>query len=145
MMHRVEKCLNRQPIPEIQYIRSVGVEDVEEDEDGDKNKVTTYFFPSMVFPNRVEIISITLMCKCKHKEHQEKIIKIAIQNKEDEKAEPKDLGEKYYLRHKSDHKKLITTFKFPATIVIDPDQPFYFYTQDDMDSSCLVMAYRNLD
>jgi hypothetical protein len=144
-MFRVEKCLNRLTLPEIQYIQSVGVEDEEEDDSGDKNKVTTYFFPSMVFPQRVEILSITLMCKCKHKEDDEKIIKIAIQDKENKDAEPKDLGEDYYLRHKSDPQKLITTFKFPSAIVMDPEQPFYFYTKNTMESSCLVLAFRNMD
>ncbi len=143
-MFRIERCQNRPAIPEIQYIQSVGVEDKEE-EDGVTRKVTSYFFPSMVFPNRIEILSITLLCKCKHKENDEKIIKIAIQKKDNDSTEPKDLGEDYYLRHKADHQKLITTFKFPSAIAIDPDQPFYFYTKDDMDASSLVMAFRNMD
>ena len=149
-MFRIDKCQSRS-IPETQYVQSVGVADMEEIDGQTPQKVITYFFPSMVFPNRVEILSITLLCKCKHKEYtEEKVVKIAIQDNKNPNSHPIDLGEDYYLIHKVDEqakksKKLITTFKFPTTIVIDPDQPFYFYTKDDMDSSALVMAFRNTD
>ena len=44
-----------------------------------KSKVTAYFFPSMIFPNKVEFLSISLLYKFPSGVRDDKIIMFAVQ------------------------------------------------------------------
>ena len=128
----VENLSKPNNIPQVQHLKSLG-ETMEKDEGG---KVTQFFNPSMVFPNKVEILSATIL----HKN------KVGSGVKQIKLSKDKDgwLNEdKYILKHKED--KLVSTIKYQTPIIMDPLQPFYFYSEGELDDSCLVIGYRNLD
>ena len=65
--------LNKQVIPPVQYLQSSGTtSSVEYGE-----KVSTYFFPSMVFPTHIELVSVTILCNNKKPSATDKTIHLS--------------------------------------------------------------------
>lgn len=141
---RVEDLKKREVIPQMQYLQSVGT--LLPREKGSLNEVvTTYFYPSMVFPNRVELISVTLLHKCKNHNHEDptlvKTLTLSVHNKAKGIVIP--LSDKFSLKHET--KELITTLKFPYPVILDAHQPFFFHHVGEMADSAITVAFRNFD
>lgn len=129
--HTVEE-LNKQIIPQIQYLQSAGTP-IAKDGGG---KISTYFFPSMIFPTHIELVSATLLSK---KQSDDKIISFATAKDGSEK--PSTLKE-HALIHKAG--QLYTTLKFKQPLILDPHQPFFFFHEEgELTESCIVLGYRN--
>lgn len=126
--------LNKQVIPQIQYLQSVGT--TTENESG--GKVSTYFFPSMVFPTYIELVSTTILCD-NSKASTDKVIRFS--TVQDGSETPSNIS-MYNLTHKVG--KLTTTLNFKPSLILDPLQPFFFHHQEgELSDSCLVLGYRN--
>lgn len=139
---RVEDLNKRVVVPQTQYLQSVGETVNDKDEEGKVSVKTTYFLPSMVFPNRVELLSVTLLHKCSdtHKhELVDKKLYLSIQQKDGKVV----ISEKFTLIHPP--KAMITTLIFPHSILMDKHQPFFFYHDGEMVDSAITLAYRNFD
>lgn len=131
---RVENLSKPVVLPPVQYLQSVG-----QIMDGENGEVTTYFFPSMLFPKKVELISATVMYKNKEG-NGDRSIQISIQQKD---GSTRLLTEdKYTLKHPEGRR--ISTIEYKTPIILDALQPFYFYDEFVMKDSCLVIGYRNL-
>jgi len=129
---RIEDLSKRPIIPPTQYLQSFGTSI---DKSGSSDKVTTYFFPSMVFPNKIELLSVTLMHK--NDSGSDKLVHLAVLDGKT----PTDMPEKFTLVHNSG--KLITTLTFP-TLVLEAERPFYFYHKEgELEDSCVVLSFRN--
>lgn len=144
---RVED-LNKQVVaPQTQYLQAVGQFVANKKEEGKPSTVTTtYFLPSMVFPNRVELLSVTLLHKCSDSHTHELVDKklyLTIQQKDDSGKEKVVISEKFTLIHPP--KGLITTLVFPHSILLNKHQPFFFYHDGEMVDSAITLAYRNYD
>lgn len=129
------KQVAQQPV---QYLRSTNY-DSDKPDDGVDGKVSTYFFPSMVFPTYIELISATLMYN-NISSNKNKTVKLAIAENggSDKPIERKE----YEITHKSG--ELVTTINFTPPFVLDPHQSFYFFTEKEtIDASCIVLGYRN--
>lgn len=124
----------------VQYIHSANFDQPKPDDtDG---KVSTYFFPSMVFPTYTELISATLMYNNDGVSSTDRKIKLAIAENggSDKPIERKE----YEITHKRG--ELFTTIKFNPPFVLDPHQSFYFHTDKEKEAlqgSCIVLGYRN--
>ena len=127
--------LNRQvAVPQVQYLQSMGIS-IDKDGGG---KVSTFFFPSMVFPSHTELISVTIVCD-NVKGDSDKVIHFSTAQKGS--STPSDLKD-YALIHKIG--VLCTTLTFKMSLILDPHQPFFFHHQEgELKDSCLVLAYRN--
>lgn len=132
-MFRIEDT-NRTNLPRVQYLQSVGK--AENSDNG--GKVSTYFFPSMVFPNHVEILSVTLLHKNTASGATDKNV-IMVHTRQ---SLPTELSEPFILKHKAG--ELITTLYFPWPIIIYANQPFYFYHNGELEDSTITISYRNL-
>jgi hypothetical protein len=135
-MYKVED-LNRQvAVPQVQYLQSVGVSS---DKEGG-GKVSTFFFPSMVFPNHTELISVTIMCN-NIKGTTDKVIHFSTALNGS--ATPSDLKD-YALTHKVG--EMCTTLNFKVSLLLEPHQPFFFHHQEgELTDSCLVLGFRNFN
>jgi hypothetical protein len=138
---RVEDLNKRVVVPQTQYLQSVGETVNDKDEEGKVSVKTTYFLPSMVFPNRVELLSVTLLHKCSDT-HKHELVdkKLYLSYQQDGKVV---ISEKFTLIHPP--KALITTLIFPHSILMDKHQPFFFYHDGEMVDSAITLAYRNFD
>lgn len=134
--HTVEE-LNKQIIPQVQYLQSTGtlVPNTNPIKESSSDKVSTYFFPSMIFPTYIELVSITLLTK-KHSE--DKIISLGTVKDGSEK--PLTLTQ-HNLIHKANN--LHTTLKFKQPLILDPHQSFFFFYEGELKDSCVVLGYRN--
>lgn len=115
--------------PQTQYLQSAAT--TSED-------VSTYFFPSMVFPVHVELVSATILTK---NLQIDKIIRFStIPNGSDT---PRNRSE-YNLVHKAGN--LTTTINFTPPLILDPLQPFFFHHEEgELPDSCLVLGYKNFN
>jgi hypothetical protein len=138
---RVEDLNKRVVVPQTQYLQSVGETVNDKDKEGKVSVKTTYFLPSMVFPNRVELLSVTLLHKCSDT-HKHELVdkKLYLSYQQDGKVV---ISEKFTLIHPP--KALITTLIFPHSILMDKHQPFFFYHDGEMVDSAITLAYRNFD
>ena len=133
-MFRVED-LNKQLIMQpVQYLRS---EPKLENSGG--GKVSTFFFPSMVLPGAVELLSMTLLNK---HEIGDEVKKVFITMQKD--GDIKQMEEPFVLKHVPGPKKLMTKLDFPLPLFIQANQPFYFYHNGEMTESALTIAFRNV-
>jgi len=128
---RVENLSKQVILPPTQHLQTVGHSVSEEGED----KVTTYFFPSIVFPNKIELLSTTILCRKK----SENTIHISVQQKD---GTAINMGDDYVLKHPED--KLVSTIEYKTPIIIEALQPFYLYSIEELEDSSLTIAYRNL-
>jgi hypothetical protein len=129
------KQVAQQPI---QYIRSTNY-DQDKPDDGVEGKVSTYFFPCMVFPTYIELVSATLMHN-NISSNKNKTVKLCIAENGGS-AKPVERKE-YEIIHKSG--ELVTTIKFNPSYVLDPHQSFYFFTDKEViEDSCIVLGFRN--
>jgi hypothetical protein len=139
---RVEDLNKQVVVPQTQYLQAVG-QFVNNKKEGKPDSVTTtYFLPSMVFPNRVELLSVTLLHKCSDS-HTHKLVDKKLYLSVQQKDGCVVISEKFTLIHPP--KKLITTLTFPHSILLDKHQPFYFYHDGEMVDSAITLAYRNYD
>lgn len=129
MYHHTED-LNRQIIPQTQYLQSSGVSIPKE---GSAKKIV-YFFPSMIFPKYMELLSITILSK---KNVEDRVINFSTTKEGSEEAIT--LPE-HSLTHKAN--TLTSTLNFKTPLILDPLQPFFFHT-DEIADSCLVLGFRN--
>jgi hypothetical protein len=130
---RVED-LNRQPIPiPIQYLQSGGV-----NKGGSEGvKMTSYFFPSMVFPEQVELVSATLL---NGKSNEDKMIVLSTVQPGGTDV-PVTLGAEYNVIQKAG--QVIAKNIFPRPLILEPLQPFYFFHPNgQLQDSSLVIGYR---
>lgn len=115
----------------IQYLQSKG-----KTNEHNLNEVSTYFFPSMVFPQYMELVSITSFLG---NNMDDTIIKFSTtQNGSDVPTE--------VIQHRIVHKGgiQINTHKFKTPIILDPHQPFFFYhDKGQVKDSCLILGYRH--
>jgi hypothetical protein len=135
-MYKVED-LNRQvAVPQVQYLQSVGVSS---GKDGG-GKVSTFFSPSMLFPNHTELVSATIMCN-NIKGTTDKVIHfLTVLNGS---ATPSVLKD-YALTHKVG--EICTTLNFKVSLLLEPHQPFFFLHQEgELTDSCLVLGFRNFN
>lgn len=130
MYHHTED-LNRQIIPQTQYLQSSGVSIPKE---GENTKKIAYFFPSMIFPKYMELLSITILSK---KNAEDRVINFSTIKEGTDKAIT--LPE-HALTHKAN--TLTSTLNFKTPLILDPLQPFFFHTDEIVDS-CLVLGFRN--
>lgn len=131
MYHRIEE-LNKHIIPQVQYLQSKGK--LIPKENGDK--VCGYFFPSMIFPTHVELISVTLLSR---KQTEDKIISFATTKNGSDKP---SVIQEHSLVHKAG--QLYTTLRFQQPLILNPHQPFFFFhEQGELKESCIVLGYRN--
>ncbi|ADO00364.1 hypothetical protein WIV_gp021 [Wiseana iridescent virus] len=133
MYYNIED-LNRQVIPQTQYLQSLGVSKEGKEGEGSSKKIV-YFFPSMIFPKHMELLSITILSK---KNTEDRVINFAITKEGTDKAIT--LPE-HSLTHKAN--KLTSTLNFKTPLILDPLQPFFFHTDEIMVDSCLVLGFRN--
>jgi hypothetical protein len=119
----------------LQYLQSPNL-DIENADDG--GKTTIYFFPSMVFPTYIELVSATLMYNNKKSGSTDKIIQLAT-SENGGSDKPIDRKE-YNLLHKAG--ELVTTLKFNPSLLLDPHQSFYFYSLEELKDSSMVLGYR---
>lgn len=137
-MFRVEDLSKRVHTAEIQHLQSRG--DVA---DGEYNtKVTSYFYPSLVFSNPVEITSITVLYNYSKSKTNDFKIKLAFQDSDSPIPHIKT-EEDYILKHSPG--KLVTTLKYPNPILIDINRAFYFFAEGDAGDSALTISYKNLN
>jgi hypothetical protein len=134
---RVED-LNRQVIfSSTQYMKSSG-QSIPKDIGG-ATKITAYFYPSMVFPHKVEVLSMTLLYK---NDDTEKKIRVTVNQKKNTKNVLVQLGEGYVLTHAPN--EVTTTLKFQVPLVLDPLQTFYFNSEEGvLEDSLLIISFRN--
>ena len=131
---RVENLSKPIVLSPVQHLTSVGtIKSLDTFDDA-----TSYFYPSMVFPTKVELVSATILYKNK-KGDGDKSIKISIQK---EKSTIMLTEDKYILKHPED--KLVSTIEYKTPIVLDALQPFYFHESFKMEDSILVIGYRNI-
>jgi hypothetical protein len=125
--------------PPIQYIQSANInKDIPADDF--EGQVSSYFYPSMVFPTYIELVSATLMFNNTAETSTDKIVKLVIAENGGS-VKPVERKE-YTITHKKG--ELVTTVKFKPTIILDPHQSFYFFTaKEALTDSCLVLGYRN--
>lgn len=133
-MFRVEDLSKR---VEILHLQSPGV--VADDEEG--KKITTYFFPSLVFSTSVQVLSITLLCNYSKAKTSDMEVKLAFQD-----AITSNLIIKTEKEHILKHApgKLVTTLFYPKPITIGVNQPLYFISEGDYPNSVLTLSYRNI-
>lgn len=133
-MFRVEN-LNTPKIPQIsKFIKSGPT--VEDSEDG-TGFYSTYFFPSMVFPVPVEILSLTFLYK---NSKTDKKIHIVVQNDPTKKPEiiPEETNT---LVHPKDN--LVSFLRFPKPILIGQLKPFFCVNlQESLQDSNLIIEFR---
>ena len=134
-MFRVEDLNKRLIIQPVQYLRS----EPTLDNSANGGKVSTFFFPSMVFPGAVELLSMTLLNKHEQGDEVKKVF-ITMQKNND----IIQMEEPFVLKHVPGPKKLITRLDFPSPLLIQANQPFYFYYNGDMTDSGLTIAFRNV-
>lgn len=142
-MFGIEDLKKQVVIPQTQYLQSKATHDVQTQINGSEKNMCTYFFPFMVFPRRVELLSATLLYK--NDSGNVKTISIAIQDKNvgdliDEK--PPLMLKKFNVEHGPG--KLLTTQTFDPPLIVERHQPFYFYCSEKLENSGLTIAYRNL-
>lgn len=130
MYHHTED-LNRQIIPQTQYMQSSGVSIPKE---GESKKKIVYFFPSMIFPKYMELLSITILSK---KNTEDRVINFT---KTKEGTDEAITLPEHSLTHKAN--TLTSTLNFKTPLILDPLQPFFFHT-DEIADSCLVLGFRN--
>jgi hypothetical protein len=135
-MFRVEDLSKKSQMGEIQHLQSSVV--VAENDSG--SKVSTYFYPSLVFPNQVEITSITLLYNSKGKPDNV-VVKLAYQDSKSNVPTIKTEDE-YILKHSPG--KLVTTLIYPKPIVIGVNSPFYFFFEGEALDSALTVSYKNM-
>lgn len=134
-MFRVEDLSKR---VETLHLRSTGV--VADDEKG--KKITTYFFPSLVFSTSVQVLSITLLCKySKTKASSDMEVKLTFQDPITSNLIVKTEKE-HILKHAPGI--LVTTLFYPKPITIGVNQPLYFISEGDYPNSVLTLSYRNI-
>lgn len=136
MSMHAQQQVAQQPI---QYLYSPNFDQDIPDDDV-AGKVSTYFNPSVTFPEYIEFVSVTLMYNNKKPGSTEKIIYLATGENggSDKPVKRTD----FKLTHKVD--ELITTVKCPPTLVLDKKQPFYFFSdKEQLKDSCLTLGYRN--
>lgn len=138
--------LSRQVIvPQTQYLSSYG-QPISKDISGTK-KISQFFCPSMLFPNRVQILSMTLLYQ---NDDTEKRVKIAVtKNVEIVNGSNKrtknvlvELDDSYTLTHPPN--ELITTIKFKTPLTLEALDKFYFVSQDvELKDARLTISFRN--
>jgi hypothetical protein len=133
-MFRVEDLSKR---AEILHLRSTGV--VADDEKG--KKITTYFFPSLVFSTSVQVLSITLLCKYSKTKASDMEVKLTFQDPITSNLIVKTEKE-HILKHAPGI--LVTTLFYPKPITIGANQPLYFISEGDYPNSVLTLSYRNI-
>ena len=106
-----------------------------------KSKVTAYFFPSMIFPNKVEFLSISLLYKFPSGVRDYKIIIFFFHYYLS--IYPINLDPKYHLKHTFDN--LLTELTFDPPVIINARQPFFFYHDGELKDSSVTATNRNLD
>jgi len=104
----------------------------------DDVKVSTYFYPGMVFPAYVELVSATLMYRNKE-DKEDKVVNFSAAANGGA-TDPINRPE-YKITHKAS--ELATTVEFKPPFILDPHQPFYFYIQEKLEDSIVVLGYRN--
>jgi len=129
---RVENLSKPVVLPPTQYLQSIG-------RVVDGLKITAYFYPSMLFPNKVEILSATFLYK-NEEDAENKVIQISIQQKDGSTIMLDE--DKYTIKHPKG--KLVSTIEYKTPVILDALQPFYFYGEFMMEDSCLVIGYRNI-
>ena len=141
-MFRLEES-KKLKVPELQYLYSVGTEGTMSVKNNSSGVNTTnYFYPSIVFPHAVELISISLLHK-QPKDNADKII-ISMCMKKDLDTPVVEMNESYNLHHIPG--KLVTTLTFPKRFLLTQNQPFYFYCKSGrIVESTLMLAYKNLE
>lgn len=116
-----------------QYLYSTG--NITTDSFG--KKITSYFYPSLSFPNSIEILSLTFLYN--YTTHtgttNDKIIQIVTLN--DKKP---TILKNQFLTHKLGN--TTTTQTFPIPIYILPHQPVYFFTNEELKDTSLVITIR---
>lgn len=127
--HAVED-LNKQIFPQTQYLQSIGTI-IPKDGGGD---VSVYFFPFLAFPNHTELVSLTLLSK--HQPSKKSITFVIAENGSEEPV-PVD----YKLTQSSGN--LVSILNFPQPLILDPFQPFFFYHNEKLEDSCVVLGYKN--
>lgn len=149
-MFRIEDKTRPIVSPYIQYLQSAGK--AETTDSG--GKVSTYFFPSMVFPNHVAILSVTMLHKNTVSGATDKNVIMVHTPKPKPKPPgpgpivpptpslPIELEEPYILKHKAG--QLVTTLYFPSPVIIYANQPFYFYHKGELVDSTITISFRNL-
>lgn len=137
-MLRVENLNVRQDFPVVkQHLFSTGSI---VDNNAKTAKVTTYFFPSMIFPNNVEFLSVSLLYKFPSGIKDDKILIFAVQK--DPTKDPVNLDTKYHLKHAFNN--LLSELTFTPPVVIKAQQPFFFYHEGELADSSITITYRNL-
>jgi hypothetical protein len=124
----------------IQYMRSLSF-DQDVTSDNYTGQISSYFFPSLVFPNYVELLSATLMFKNSKDTSTDIKIKICTSKNGNDHTEVLHKAQYDFIHKKG---SLMTTHKFKPSIVLDPHQTLYFCAENaSLPDSCLVIAYRN--
>lgn len=131
-MFKIESVTKRHLGP-TQYLHSVG----ETQKNLKGANVSTYFFPALVFPKRVELLSITFMYK---NGHSAKTVLTVVGTK---KGEVVNAGLEFNLVHQPT--ALTTTLTFPRPYILLPEQICYFALEEEVDHSGLTLAYRTLE
>ena len=142
-MFRLEES-KKPKVPELQYLHSVGTEGTMSVKNNSSGVNTTnYFYPSIVFPHAVELISISLLHKQPKDNNADKII-ISMCMKKDLDTPVVEMNESYNLHHIPG--KLVSTLIFPKRFLLTQNQPFYFYCKSGrIVESTLMLAYKNLE
>lgn len=119
------------PKPVPHYLQSIGsiVE-------SDGSKKTAYFYPSLIFPNSIELCSVSLLYS--NKSSSEIKINLAIQKTINAAPISDDC-----LKHKVD--ELVTTTIYGKPKLINAHEPFYFYHDGELKDSSIVITFKTIN
>lgn len=116
------------PKPVPHYLQSIG--SVVESHD---SKKTAFFYPSLVFPNSIELCSVSLLHDNKSGE-----IKINVAIQKEKNAPVSDIC----LKHPNG--ELVTTKIYGKPKLINAHEPFYFYYDGELKDSSLVITFKTV-
>lgn len=120
------------PVPH--YLQSVG--NIINSDDGKK---TAYFYPSVVFPNSIEICSVSLLYNNNTEVDAENCIKIHVATQKKSGPPTADIC----LKHKAG--ELVTTKIYGVPKFIKAYEPFYFYHDGELKDSSIVITFKTVN
>jgi hypothetical protein len=117
------------PKPVPHYLQSIG--NIVES----SGKKTGYFYPSLVFPNSIELCSVSLLYNNKTSDIK---IYLATQKKKD--STPVS---EICLQHEKG--ELVTTKIYGKPKLINAHEPFYFYHDGELTDSSIVITFKTIN
>jgi hypothetical protein len=117
------------PKPVPHYLQSVGsIAEV------DGGKKTVFFYPSLVFPNPIELCSVSLLYNNTIGEMKVSISTLKQKN---------TLISDDCLKHPKD--KFFTTKIYGKPKIVNAHEPFYFYYDGEIKDSSIVIAFKSVN